>query len=218
MKTGTDAILLSSLIPEIKPKKILDIGTGCGIVALCMAQRYEEAYITAIDVDFESIEEAKTNFAFSKFKERLTAIKVSLQNYVNTESQCFDLIVSNPPFFINSLLSDRTKRNISRHNVSLSQEDLLLCSANLLSENGTLSIILPPVEMEIFLVNSRKYNLFCYSQYLIFDRENKKCKRVVSLFAKSKPCETIAIAHIVLRNADNTYTEAYYNLTSMFLR
>jgi tRNA1Val (adenine37-N6)-methyltransferase len=217
MKVGTDAILLSALLPDIEPQNILEIGTGCGIVALCMAQRYQQAVITAIDIDRESIDEAAASFANSKFRQRLTAIQTSLQNFAKTPLQNFDLIVSNPPFFENSLLSDKINRNISRHNINLTLEDLALCSSTLLSSNGTLALILPNKETTKFLLISAQHNLFCTTQYLIADKQSKPCKRIVSLFKTTKPTSHIAQTHIILRKEDNTMTKAYKDLTSAYL-
>jgi len=217
MKVGTDAILLSALTPNIKAERILDIGTGCGIVALCMAQKYKNANVTAIDIDIESIAEAKANFLNSKFKNRLTSIQISLQKFAQTTNEIFDLIVSNPPFFSDSLLSDNTKRNIARHNICLMSEDLISYSVNMLSANGIIVLILPNAETENLLLISHKYNLFCKEQYHIFDKKDKPCKRVTSIFAKTNSKNKMIKSNLILRNQDNTYTETYFNLIYKYL-
>ncbi|MDR1847194.1 MAG: methyltransferase [Bacteroidales bacterium] len=216
MKIGTDAILLSALLPIFKPSNALDIGTGCGIVALCMAQIYKQTEIVAIDIDKESIQEASINFANSKFHKRLTAKHISLQNFTQKTLEKFDLIVANPPFFIDSLLSNNEKRNISRHNVTLTLQDLVLSVEKLLSPNGYFVVILPHNEMKkLFIAETQ--NLFLIKQHFIFDKDNKPCRRIISQFGKQKmDCDT-SIGHIIIRNRDNTYTETYKNLTSPFL-
>ncbi|MDR1005608.1 MAG: methyltransferase [Bacteroidales bacterium] len=217
MKVGTDAILVSALLPDIEPKNILDVGCGCGIIALCAAQRYSQAYVTAIDIDEDSIDEAQINFAASKFKERLTAINISLQDYAARADHKYDLIVSNPPFFENSLLSKHIKRNISRHNITLSLEDFAECTSSLLSSGGRIAIILPAQETSKFITIANEFHLFCESQKFVFDTANKPCKRIVSLLVKgNQPLQT-DIENIIIRNQDLTKTKQYTDLVNHIL-
>jgi tRNA1Val (adenine37-N6)-methyltransferase len=217
MKTGTDAILLSALTPVFSPEKILDIGTGCGIVALCMAQRYKQSKITAIDIDRNSIKEAIDNFKNSKFASRLNTFQISLQDFAKKSKTPFDLIVSNPPFFTNSLLSKNEKRNIARHNITLTLEDLAIYPPLLLSSNGYFVIILPAKETDDFISLALNHNLFCYKQYFVFDKICKACKRIVSILTKSEISHQIIKHNIILRETNNNYTEQYRNLASEFL-
>ena len=133
MKVGTDAILLSSLAPKFEAKSVLDVGCGCGIISLCMAQTYIEANITAIDIDEKSVLEAKNNFLSSKYKDRLQANLISFQDFSEqkTLKECnnktFDLIVSNPPYFTSSLTSPNDRKTKARHNDSLPLDTFAFC-------------------------------------------------------------------------------------------
>ena len=100
MKVGTDGVLLGTWIPTINNSNtlILDIGTGCGLIALILAQRIENSYIKAIDIDDGAIENAKRNFAESVWNDRLTAMEISIQRFCETSTEKFDIIVSNPPY------------------------------------------------------------------------------------------------------------------------
>ena len=109
MKVGTDSMILGTWTSVENINSILDIGTGCGIVSLLLAAR-SNAQITAIDIDKESIEEASENFNQSPFKERMQSLQIDLNVFSNNTSRQFDLIVSNPPFFVNNLKPEDEKR------------------------------------------------------------------------------------------------------------
>lgn len=225
MKIGTDAILLSSLTPTINPKNILDIGTGCGIIALCMAQKYTLSQVTAIDIDNNSILEACLNFDNSKFSSRLIAKQIDLLSYSKETSDKFDLIVSNPPYFISSLKGPIITRNQARHTSSLSFENIIYSINTLLSEEGVLCIILPKKESEIFIEIANVNNLSIKKRINIYSKSNKECERVVLHIMlqqsnEKKPQDrssNIEASIITLRNIDNTPTQEYMNLIKDFL-
>ncbi|MBP1645409.1 MAG: tRNA ((37)-N6)-methyltransferase TrmM [Bacteroidetes bacterium] len=223
MKIGTDAIILSSLTPKFSPQNILDIGTGCGIIALCLAQKYTNATILAIDIDQNSILEAKENFRNSKYSERISAQEINIKNFVQVNTQKFDLIVSNPPFFISSLESPKERRNKARHNVSLSYEDLILSTKNIISANGIFSLILPYKESIIFKNIACQQGFETIYREKIFSKPNKECERVV-LHLKTNEnnsqklfSNNIVEQEIFLRDQNNNPTPQYNNLVKEFL-
>lgn len=223
MKIGTDAILLSCLSPKAFPENMIDIGTGCGIISLCMAQKYSKAKIIAIDIDKNSVLEASENFRNSKYFERLVAKEISLEDFVLTNNQKFDLIISNPPFFISSLESPKENRNNARHNISLSYNELISYSRRIISPNGILSIILPFKESKIFEHSANDEGFEVVFRTKIFSKPNKVCERVV-LHLKLKESiikedfQFVLIEkEIILRDEQNNYTEDYKNLVKEFL-
>ena len=117
MKVGTDGVLLGAWA-EVRPgdRRMLDVGTGTGLIALMLAQR-SAAWITAVDIDVECATQAAENFAASPWADRLDAVSVAVQRYDPVEK--FDLIVSNPPYYVDSLLSPDEGRNTARHAAGL---------------------------------------------------------------------------------------------------
>lgn len=225
MKIGTDAILLSSLTPTINPKNILDIGTGCGIIALCMAQKYSLSQVTAIDIDYNSILEACLNFENSKYSSRLIAKQIDLLSFSKETSDKFDLIVSNPPFFISSLKGPSLSRNQARHTSALTYENIIHSASKLLSKKGVLCIILPKKESEIFIEIANVNSLIIIKKINIYSKSNKECERVVLHIILQQSIEKIIqdksskieASIITLRNFDNTPTKEYLNLIKDFL-
>lgn len=223
MKIGTDAILVSSLSPKISPQNIIDIGTGCGIISLCMAQKYPNAKITAIDIDKNSILEAKENFNKSKYFERITAKEISLMDFACNNNQKFDLIISNPPFFISSLESPKDNRNKARHNITLSYKDLILSSKQIISSNGILSLILPLKESKIFEIMAQEEGFEVVFRVNIFSKPSKNCERVVlhlrlNTFHNNQNFPiTLEERDIFLRDKNNNPTEEHTSLVKEFL-
>ena len=154
MKVGTDGVLLGAWAGPGRPwgmsggspQTILDIGTGSGLIALMLAQRFPEAQVTGIDSDAEAAAQARENFAGSPWQQRLRAAHISLQEFCRgtaAVTRRFDLIVSNPPFYDTTLTSPDPLRTAARHTGGLTHEELLLLSAGLLSDTGVFSLIVP---------------------------------------------------------------------------
>ena len=141
MKVGTDGVLLGAWCPVDGVKRVLDVGTGCGVIALMVAQRNSQATIDAIDIDKDAIEETVINFKNSPWGDRLTAIKGDF-NTMNTIKR-YDLIISNPPYFTNGVLPTGDARTTARHTASLTYRQLIEGASRLLTENGMLSLISP---------------------------------------------------------------------------
>lgn len=141
MKVGTDGVLLGAWCPAENAQRVLDVGTGCGVIALMIAQRNATARITGIDIDHDAIEEATLNFERSPWNARLTAVEGDFNVMVGQE--CYDLIVSNPPFFTNGVLPDGNARTMARHTASLTYRQLIEGAKRLLREDGILALITP---------------------------------------------------------------------------
>jgi tRNA1Val (adenine37-N6)-methyltransferase len=221
MKVGTDAILLSSLAPRMEAKNILDVGCGCGIISLCMAQTYPYAKIIAIDIDEKSIIEAKSNFFSSKYKDRLQADLISFQDFrqqttlKESNPKTFDLIISNPPYFTSSLASPNDRKTKARHNDSLPLDDFAICCESLIDEHSKIMVILPKNEADTLEDIFNKKNIYVEKQYQIFSSPKTECKRIVNIF-QSEP-KNKQIERIFIRDIDGNYTKEYEQLTKKFL-
>ena len=141
MKVGTDGVLLGAWCPVEGMRHVLDVGTGCGVIALMVAQRNHTALIDAIDIDHDAIEEATLNFVASPWSERLTAIEADFNDM--TRHDRYDMIVSNPPYFTDSLLPPDAARTMARHTESLTYSQLIEGAAQRLTDEGILALISP---------------------------------------------------------------------------
>ena len=184
MKVGTDGVLLGAWTPLPEPcRRVLDIGTGSGLIALMLAQRLPSSTVLAIDVDEAAVAQAAENFQSSPWAERLQAEHVALQDL---QAEPFDLIVSNPPYFVDSLKNPDAQRRAARHTDSLSYEQLQSCSAQLLTEGGTLAVILPAEAETPFLALAGQQGLTPYKITRVHTRANKPAKRVLLALRKQR--------------------------------
>lgn len=212
MKVGTDAVLLGAWVERESPKNILEIGCGCGLISLMMAQRFPDAQIHAIDIHSPSVEEAMQNFIISPWAQRLSEEEVSLQDY-KTKAK-YDLIISNPPFFINSLLPQTNKKIVAKHTGNLSYEDLASHAAKLLLPEGSLNLILPAESHNEFSIQAMQYELHLGRQMSIIPKEGKAANRILSEWRMQK--EEGERSTLTIRNTNNTYTKEYIELTREF--
>jgi tRNA1Val (adenine37-N6)-methyltransferase len=207
MKVGTDAVLLGICAKVDNPAYILDIGTGCGVVALVLAQKYD-CEIHAIDIDKHSCIQAKSNFELSRWKNKLTVFHISLQQFKPKENTYYDLIVSNPPFFTQGIHPKQNKRVISRHEKTLRLNDIVEFSANNLSENGVFCLILPSNRVVECLEIALEKKLFLSHITIIIPKEHLKPNRHVLFFSKTEK-QLIAFSHIIIRYKNNLYTKDF---------
>lgn len=146
MKVGVDGVLIGCWADVHGAKRIIDVGTGCGLIALIMAQRAPEAMIDAIDIDSPSIEEAQKNFVASPWAERLNATGCSyteVEDLLIRNERGYDLIISNPPYFDSGVRETVTAREKARHQADLSPLSLLEDAADILNSGGSVAMIVP---------------------------------------------------------------------------
>ncbi len=211
MKVGTDAVVLGVLAsPKKTPTKILDIGTGCGIIAMMMAQRFN-CTVTGIDIDKASVECALNNIANSRFHHQITCIQERVQDF---HEDGYDLIVSNPPYFVNSLKTPKEQRNLARHTDTLSFHDLLHHSARLMSPDGEFWVIIPAQEASEIQSIAEVFGLFAYMKIDIHNTPSATAKRTIFAFSKSKG--PIAFHEYSIREEDKTYSNWYRTITEPF--
>lgn len=221
LKIGTDSVLLAAYVPLESPHSIMDIGSGCGVIAFCIADRLRQenfsAQILGIDIDQNSVDEAIENASlFTNIDDKIAFSfqKIALQQLINVQQQRFDLIVSNPPFFSRSLKPEDVKRNMSKHcDDTLPFADLAACASQLLSPNGKFYLILPAIEGAEFESVAKKY--FCLSEKVwIYPKENKPAHRVILGFSNNQV--KTSYSEIIIRNNDETFHDSYKNLTKNF--
>lgn len=214
MKVSTDACIQGAwtpVLPEVK--NILDIGAGTGLLSLMLAQRNKTAIIDAIEMDPLAASQAKQNFKHSAWSGRLHIIEADARNYLFGKK--YDLIICNPPFFINSLLGNQQERNQARHNLSLSFEDLFKVIKSNLSHYGYASILLPVAEHEIWKKLLAKNSWKIFHELNVVPRIHQKANRVISL-CSSDFFKQEMIENLIIRNANDCYTSQFIHLLQPF--
>lgn len=211
MKVGTDGVLLGAWARG--GRHILDIGTGTGLVGLMMAQRFQYADITCIDIDGEACAQAAENIAASPFASVMKVEHVALQQFASTE-QRFDSIVSNPPFFIGGVKNPDVRRNMARHADTLSFRDLVSSVDSLLTENGVFSVIVPVESMDSLLSEAFIHGFFVTRKCLVRTKQSKPPRRCLLEFSRhNAPVEE---EERCMSNADGAWSEWYSGLTGDF--
>lgn len=214
MKVGTDAVLLGAWADVSTTNNILDVGTGSGIIATMLAQR-SIAKIDAIDIDKGSIDDAQNNFHDCTWKNRLTAIHSSLLEYAKNTSKKYSLIVSNPPFFSNSMKSPMYSRSLSKHDEKLTHEELLTGVKKLINSNGRFNVILPFSQNTNFKKIALVENLYCSKQLIIYPKHSKAANRIIMEFSRERQ-KNLSETKFTIRNTDNSFTKEYIGLTRDF--
>ena len=211
MKVGTDGLLLGAWAQG--GKHVLDIGTGTGLIALMMAQRFPDAHVDAIDIDADAASQAEDNARRSPFADRVAVRCVSLQEYVAERE--YDSIVCNPPFFAQSLQSPDSKRTLARHSIALPFDDLFRHARRLMSEDGVLSIVVPSDALSQIETAAVMNNLFLVRRCLVRTTRKKPARRLLLSFSQ-KP-SPFHDEEGVIQEAVNEPSEWYRNLTCDFL-
>ena len=211
MKVGTDGLLLGAWAQG--GKHVLDIGTGTGLIALMMAQRFPDAHVDAIDIDVDAASQAEDNARRSPFADRVAVRCVSLQEYVAERE--YDSIVCNPPFFTQSLQSPDSKRTLARHSIALPFDDLFRHARRLMSEDGVLSIVVPSDALSQIETAAVMNNLFLVRRCLVRTTRKKPARRLLLSFSQ-KP-SPFHDEEGVIQEAVNEPSEWYRNLTCDFL-
>ena len=212
MKVGTDGVLLGAWCDVTGVKRVLDVGTGCGLIALMVAQRNADAAITAIDIDQDAVNEAMVNIANSPWSNRVEALTADFNDY--TAQEPFDLIVSNPPFFTENVMAPDRNRNLARHSVSLTMEHLIAKSKSMLAGDGRLALI-TPIEQELHIRTCVVKTAMSIKRLaIVVPVEGAAPKRILWELVKS-PVETVE-EQITIKHVDASYSQQYIALTQDF--
>jgi len=224
MKVGTDGTLLGAWAHG--GQQILDIGTGTGLIALMMAQRFPESNITAIEIDGEACKQASENVAASPFHNRISVNHASLQQYCNNnmleaDSQglrgkyYFDAIVCNPPFFVNSLKAPDKHRSMARHADTLTYAELFYRVSELLAEEGEFSAIVPFDCREAFVSEALLHDLHLTRLCSVRTTPRKQPRRYLLAFGWRNASE-VEQTEGVIEDAPNVKSAWYAALTQEF--
>ena len=211
MKVGTDGVLLGAWA-KIQDGNTLDIGSGTGLMALMAAQRNPNVVVDTIDVEENAFIQSTINIDNSKWKDRVFAHYVALQDYVPDKK--YDTIISNPPFFNNTYQPEEQKRNIARQNSLLPFEQLAFHVNRLLKPDGIFSVVLP-IEEENFIELAKKHSLYLNKKMNVFPNPKKACKRVLLEFSRKE--EALVVENLTIEtNKRHVYSAEYELLTKDF--
>lgn len=213
MKVGTDAVMLGAWV-KVKPTDVvLDIGTGCGVLALMLAQK-GVAKVDAVDLDEASAFEAAGNFEASQWRDRLSAFHSDIRQFGYGRS--YDLILSNPPFFINAYKCDADRRNQTRHaETTLTFSELVGSVKRLLKPEGRFVLVLPERESRDFLPIANRQGLYVYACQELVPVEGKEVNRVNLELRYGEPAE-VEVSTLVMRDGENRFTEEYHRFLNDF--
>jgi len=211
MKVGVDGVLLGAWADCRNVNYALDVGTGSGLIALMLVQR-SEAFIHAIDIDESACRQTEINFNNSPFRDRLSVECCDFSDF--STSVRYDLIVSNPPYFADSLKSPDKNRSLARHNEHLPLDILIEKSASLLSPQGKVALILPFDRWETAHSLAIENQLFLSRKTIVSSLQNQPPKRVLSeySFINQSPTETA----FYIGKTKQDYSDEYQALTEEF--
>lgn len=213
MRVGTDAVLLAAWARVEDATHILDVGTGTGVIALICAQRNSKAIIEAIDIDEGSIEDARENFDACKWNDRLKLHLGDYRKIASTEK--FDLIISNPPYFTDSLRPSNPTRNTARHDDSLPADAFIQKTKTLLAPHGRLAIILPVSELERWIKETATVNLKPERICRVHTLAYKDASRVMIEFSFTHD-EEPEMGSVLIEKSPGEKSEAYKMLIREF--
>lgn len=224
MKVNTDGVLLGAAMTMLSAdRRMLDIGTGTGTIALMAAQRAlgipgqagDDVVIDAIDIDEPSVSEAAANFGESHWAEHLRAHNLSLQDFADSEPGKYDLIFSNPPYFEDSCIAPDERKSTARHtSVGLSYRDIFEFASERLAENGRVSLVLPADQEAALCRYARMCGLHLFRIMRIRTVERKAPIRIITEFSRQR-CQTPADEMLTIMN-EGKYTQEYLSLTKDF--
>jgi len=213
MKVGTDAVLLGAWADMPSKGFALDIGTGTGIIAMMVAQR-SSAIVDAIEIDIDAYIQALENCSNCKWKDRINVHHLPLQQYTAGSDRKYDTIVSNPPYFSNSLQASSESRTKARHTCTLKFEELLNGVVTLLKNTGTFATILPPKESEDLVDLAKEKGLYLTRMTRVQTCVGKAPKRMLMQFGFNPA--SFSENTLIIESEPRSYSHSYKELTRDF--
>jgi tRNA1Val (adenine37-N6)-methyltransferase len=215
MKINTDGVLLGALAEATGPAYILDIGTGTGVIAMMLAQRFTDTHIDAVEIDEAAAKVAGKNFADSSFTDKLAVYHNSFTTFFEQyPDKRYDLIVSNPPFYIDALTSPGARKNLAKHADRDFFNDLIINISQHLTEQGVCWLVLPLNTAELVESIAAKHDLFLQKSISISSFEEDEPHREIIVFGRSnKPLITETF---IIYNEPKVYTDQYRDTLKEF--
>jgi len=210
-KIGTDAVVLGSFIYSSNAKTALDIGAGTGVISLMVAQTHPTIFIDAIEVDKQNCALAQYNFSESNFSDRLSVVENDFLNY--TFSKKFDLIFSNPPYFVDSLENNDQREANSRHLSRNHLKNFVEKIVESLSDKGLVYIIFPSLNFQMWLDVFLNKKLFLVDRIDVLGKPNQIIRTIAVFSTENSLAKR---SELIIRNANGTYTDEYIQLTKDF--
>jgi tRNA1Val (adenine37-N6)-methyltransferase len=213
-KVGTDGVLLGACADMTGGKRILDVGTGTGLIAIMIAQRIN-VEIVAIEPERNSYKEACENVRNSEWHNRISVENVDFQKYSSEQTQKFDIVVTNPPYFKDSLKNPDKDKSATRHSDSLTASEILKGANQLLGPEGNLQIILPYAEGTLFIAEASQFEFYCNRIIKIKTVPNGKIIRLILKFERYK--RPLLEKFLTIETGTrHRYTEEYKAVTKDF--
>ncbi|MBN1157809.1 MAG: methyltransferase [Bacteroidales bacterium] len=215
MKVGTDGILLGAWTNVAGMQRILDVGTGTGLIALMLAQR-SDAIIDAVEIDQEAAWQAEQNVAASPWSHRMRVHPVPFQEFSLQNAGTYDLIVSNPPYFQHAMKPASESRITARHDIKLSYRDLIRHAGKLLTPYGKISVIIP-YDLSVTFTKQAWFSRLYPSRILnVRSTSSKPFTRVIMELSGQKNHRPVISDLTLMQEDSGTYTEEYKKLTTDF--
>lgn len=213
MKIGVDGVLLGAWARIPARGRVLDAGTGCGLIALMAAQRSPTILIDALDTDTSSADEARQNFEASPWADRLSAI--------NSDFRCaagapYSLIISNPPFFDSGADAGTDSRMAARHAASLGPVSLISDGAGMLAPDGRIALVCPPSWLAPIAEAAAEEGMEISRATFVSGTQRAKPKRVLLELCRAGKIRAVAIRHLAIESSPGQHTETYRRITRKF--
>ena len=215
MKVGTDGVLLGAWSEVLHARRVADIGTGTGLVAIMLAQRSEASEIRGFEIDAAAAGQAQSNMQSTPWSGRLYAECGDIKQIWQKYASYFDVIVSNPPFFRENVKCSHEKRNTARHTDDLSFEELVESVSGMLREGGYFNVIIPYEAATDFIGISISKGLYLSRRTNVYTKPHSVPKRVLMEFVKGN-AGTVSACNDLILNENGQRTEEYSRLTSEY--
>lgn len=210
MKVCTDSCIMGAYLNLENATKVLDIGTGTGLLTLMLAQRFQNTNFTAIEIDESAYNQANKNFENSPWNNRISIENIDINDFKNEVNSKFDYIICNPPFYNNSLKSPNIQKNTAHHEGTLTQEQLINVVLNLLNPEGKFSILLPVFEAEMFEKKALSNGLFKVDYLEVAHNEQKPIFRRIDTYSYKN--NKTNFSKLNIKNTDNEYSNSFIEI------